>query len=65
MLGLLVNTLTGDDEYYRHKSENLTVTFFAFLESSLNFEYFEKKVKPQSLGISEIIDSQRLGYPNV
>ena len=32
--------------------------FIAFLESTLNFEHFEKK-EPHSLSISEIIDSER------
>ena len=50
-LGLLVNMLTADSEYSRHNSENLTLPIQrqlsretkAFLESTLNFEHFEKK----------------------
>ena len=41
--------------------------FIAFLESSLNFEHFEKKNKNKkngshSLSISEITDFERRGY---
>ena len=35
----------------------------AFLESTLNFEHFEKN-KPNSLNISEIFDFERRGYSN-
>ena len=50
-LGLLVNMLTADSEYSRHNSENLTLPIQrqlsrktkTFLESTLNFEHFEKK----------------------
>ena len=38
--------------------------FIAFLESTLNFEHFEKKFELHSLSISEIIDSERRGYLN-
>ena len=41
--------------------------FIAFLESTLNFEHFEKKKKknePRSLSISEVIDSEKRAYLN-
>ena len=34
--------------------------FFAFLESTKKFEYFERKDEPQRLFISEIIDRKKL-----
>ena len=37
--------------------------FIAVLESTCNFEHFEKN-EPYSLNISEIIDSERCGYLN-
>ena len=45
------NTLTADHEYCRHNTDNLPLPiqmyilllFGAFLESTLNFEYFEQK----------------------
>ena len=58
ILGLLFNTLTADYQYSRSNRENLPLPiqmqlfkkpktfcciFIAFLESTLNFEYFEKK----------------------
>ena len=41
--------------------------FIAFLESTLNFEHFEKKKKkwqPHGLTISEVIGSERCTYLN-
>ena len=53
-----IDTLTADDEYFRHNRKNLPLTiqmqlskkpkifcclFMAFLESTLNFKHFEKK----------------------
>ena len=38
--------------------------FTAFLESTKNFEYFEKKEEPQRLFVSEIIDCKNRGYLN-
>ena len=58
IFGLLVNTLTANDEYYHSNTNNLSLPlqmqlpkkfktsfaiFIAFLESALNFEHFEKK----------------------
>ena len=37
--------------------------FIAFLESTLNFENFEKNV-PHSLSITEVIDYERCAYLN-
>ena len=72
ILGLLVNTLPTDEKYLFLNRDNLTTqiqmqlslkqrkltgSFFAFLKSKLNFEYFEKKYDPYSFCISEITDS--------
>ena len=79
ILELFVNTLTCDDKYYRHKSENFrehiqmqlsqevetfSAFFIAFLKSTSNSEYFRKKDESHRLSISEIIDSERGGYLN-
>ena len=39
--------------------------FIAFLESTLNFEYLEKKDESQSLTITEIINCETDNYLNV
>ena len=39
--------------------------FIAYLEFDSNIEHFEKKDEHPSLVISEIIDSERVGYLNV
>ena len=39
--------------------------FIAYLECASNIEHFEKKDEHPSLFISEIIDSERVGYLNV
>ena len=39
--------------------------FIPYLECASNFEHFEKKDEHPSLVISEIIDSERVGYLNV
>ena len=39
--------------------------FIAYLECASNMEHFEKKDEHPSLFISEIIDSERVGYLNV
>ena len=39
--------------------------FIVVLESTLNFEHFEKKNESHSLSISEIINSERRSYLNV
>ena len=70
--------LTANCEYSRSKRDNLSLLiqmqltkkletfcckFIAFLQSTLNFEYFEKN-ETHSLSISETIDSERRGYRN-
>ena len=62
-LRLFVNTLTADDKHYMLNRENLTqpveiqlsekqkvlsVFFFPFLQSILNFKYLPKKDEPHS-----------------
>ena len=39
--------------------------FIAYLECVSNLEHFEKKDESPSLVISEVIDSERIGYLNV
>ena len=39
--------------------------FVAFLKSTLNFEYFEKKYQSHSLSINEIINCETGNYLNV
>ena len=39
--------------------------FIAFLKSTLNFEYLEKKDQSQSLSITEIINCKTSSYLNV
>ena len=75
ILGLLVNTLPTDEKYLFLNRDNLTTqiqmqlslkqrkltgSFFAFLKSKLNFEYFEKKYDLYSFCISEITDSDNV-----
>ena len=73
------NTLTANYEYSRSNRENLPLqiqiklskkplifccSFFAFLESTLNFQCSEKKNEPHRSSISEFIDSKRCAYLN-
>ena len=39
--------------------------FIGYLECASNLEHFEQKDEHRSLVISEIIDSERVGYLNV
>ena len=39
--------------------------FIAYLECASNLEHFEKKDEHPSLVISDIIDSERVGYLNI
>ena len=39
--------------------------FIAYLECASNLEHFEKKDEHRSLVISEIVDSETVGYLNV
>ena len=45
--------------------KNCSRFFTAFLKSTLNFEYFEKKDQSQSLTITEIIKCETGTYLNV
>ena len=80
ILGLFLNTLTGEYKYSRrnmqkfsqqlqtplsHKEKTFSEFFIAFLKSKSNLEHFKKKDESHSLSISEIIDSKRGGYLNV
>ena len=48
------------------QTQNIFSGFFiAYLECASNLEHFEKKDEYPSLVISEIIDSERVGYLNV
>ena len=77
MLGLFVNTLTGEYTYSGRNMQTLTQQvktplslkqktfsrfFIAFLKFRWNGKHFEKKGESSSLSISEIIDSKRGGY---
>ena len=80
VLGQFGKTFTADYKYCRQIRENLSQQvpmqtslklktcspfFMAFLESTLNLEYFEKKDRSHSLSITEIIDCQTGSYLNV
>ena len=80
LLGQFVNTLTADYKYSRYNQENLwqeakmqtslklkacSRFFIAFLKSTLNFEYFEKKHQSQSLSVTEVINCETGSYLNV
>ena len=73
VLGQLVNTLTADYKHSAQNRENLPQQvqtqisqerktfyrfFIAFLKSTLNLEYFERKEQSHSLSITEIINSE-------
>ena len=75
ILGLLVNTFPVDGKYPVLSKLNLKIliqmqlsqkwnTFSqfvaAFLQSKLNFEYFEKKYDPSRFSISEVTDSENV-----
>ena len=77
ILGLFVNTLTAEYTYSCRNMQTLTQQvqtplslkqktfsgfFIAFLKSTWNGEYFERKGESSSLSISEIIDSKKGGY---
>ena len=72
--------MTADDRYIRcnmqnflqqlqtlifHKQKIFSPFFIAYLECASNLEHFEKKDEHPSPVISEIIDSERVGYLNV
>ena len=75
-----VNTLTADFQYSRQNRENLwqqvqreisgkvnafSEFFIAFLKSTLNLEYFQKKGLSHSLSITGIINCETGSYLNV
>ena len=47
------------------KPKKIYLLFIAFLKSTSNSDYFEKKYESHNLTISDIIDSKRGGYLNV
>ena len=72
--------MTADDGYIRcnmqnfpqqlqtpiYQKQNIFSGFFiAYLEYASNLEHFEKKDEHPSLVISEIIDSETVGYLNL
>ena len=72
--------MTADDRYIRcnihnfqqqlqttisQKQKIFSGIFIAYLECASNLEHFEKKDEHPSLVISEIIDSETVGYLNV
>ena len=80
ILGLLVNTLTAVYNYSRSNTDKLPLPvrmqlpekletfspfFIAFLESSLNFEHFEKKHEPHFPNVSGVIHSQTHAYLHI
>ena len=80
LLGQSVDTLTADYKYSRWNWDNLSQQvpmttslklktcprfFIAFLKSTLNFEYLEKKDHSQSLSITESINYETGSYLNV
>ena len=80
LFGQFLNTLTSDYKYSRQNLENLwkqvpmqisrkmqtfSGLFVAFLKSTLNFEYFEKKYQSHSLSINEIINCETGNYLKV
>ena len=47
------------------ETENFFLIFFAFLKSTLNLEYFERKDKSHTLSITEITNGEIGSYLNV
>ena len=78
--GKFVNTLTADYMYSPQNWENLwqkvpmqisrklktfSGFFIAFMKSTLNFEYFQRKDQSQILSITEIINCETGSYLNL
>ena len=63
MLGLVFNTLIATDKYSRHNRENFPQAIQ--MQLSKKPKAFLKKDKPQSLGIAEIVQSDKSVYVNV
>ena len=49
---------------FSHEPKLFSESFFAYLKSTSNFHYLEKTEESQSLGTSEIINSERGSYMN-
>ena len=77
---MFVSTVTADERNIRFNIQNFQQQlqtpisqkekifsgfFIAYPEYASNLEHFEKKDEHPSLVISEIIDSERVGYLNV
>ena len=80
MLRLFVSLLTANEWYIRCNMQNFQQQFqtpisqkqkmfsgffIAYLECASNLEHFEKKDEHPRLVISEIVDSETVGYLNV
>ena len=80
LIGQFLNTLTADCKYSRwiwenlwqqvsmqisRKLETFSQFFIAFLKSTLNLEYFEKKDQSHSLSITEVSNCKTGSYFNV
>ena len=80
ILGLFLNTLTAEYQYYRRNMHNfpqqiqmklsqkrkaLSGFFITYLKGTSSLKYLEKKDEPLSLSIPEIINSTGSGYLNV
>ena len=60
-------TISGNKfkSYYLTKKKTFSWFFIAFLKYAWNLKHFENKDEYRSLIISEIINSERIGYLNV
>ena len=68
MTGISVAICRISRNNFKHqylKNKKLSRLFIAYLECASNLEHFEKKDEHPSPVISEIIDSERVGYLNV
>ena len=71
MLGILTIILTiipqktaNNSNALRLKTKSFPENFIAFVESTANAEYFQKKLEPHSLNIFEIILSEKCRFLN-
>ena len=68
MTGISVAICRISRNNFKHISQKQNIYsgfFIAYLECASNLEHFEKKDEHPSPVISEIIDSERVGYLNV
>ena len=68
MTGISVAICRISRNNFKHqylKNKDFSGFFIAYLECASNLEHFEKKDEHPSPVISEIIDSERVGYLNV